>query len=206
MQRRTFLALSLSLIASVPLIRWVVTPKKKEGPGEGDKKVLHFSDLYGEDIRAITAVLLPSDLDRNQTDLVVRNFLAWLADQDPQAEMSYSFMRISRDLLSRVVPGAKRNVIEVTSYENQISKFRTLAGDKKLSGLNRSELRGLLDPYLVIPTTGPHQRFPTGKNLLWDITVFYFTSGEALDLFYGRKIGKQTPRSLVSVTTPPEEL
>lgn len=162
MYRRTLLRW---LAAIAPLRAWAQTASF---PGDQEQT-----------LRALAAIVLPSELGENGIERVVLTFAAWVREYRPGAEMDhgYGFTRL------RSKPASP-----APAYLQQLSDLR-LKGD---IASQRTAVEAALEQAKVtaLPQT------PDGKHVASDLMSFYFRSSEANDLCYRAHIGRDECRGL----------
>lgn len=124
-------------------------------------------------LRALAAVVLPSELGPEGLEKTVANFEKWVRNYQPGAEMDhgYGFTRLRSKPAS---PAA--------AYLRQLQALQlTGAADTQ-----RAAVESALEAAQVINLP----RTPDGKHVASDLMSFYFYSSEANDLCYRAHIGR----------------
>ena len=175
MHRRTL----LRWIAALPGLRtWAQTAAF---PGE-----------QADTLRALAAVVLPSELGAAGLDRVAADFGRWVREYRPGAEMDhgYGFTRI------RTKPASP-----APAYLQQLAGLRAalLGGD---ASSRRTAVLGALEQAKV--TDLP--RTPGAQHVAADLMAFYFRSSDANDLCYRAAIGRDRCRGLQGSDNPPPPL
>ena len=141
---------------------------------------------------AIAEVVLPSAVGADGRDLVVERFATWVREYREGADMGhvYGFATLRR----RSGPSPARNypaqfdALDAAARERGGTTFAALPVDAR-----RLVIEGVLnEPQRV--TRLPSQ--PNGANLIADFMGLYYSSPEAWDLAYERRIGRDRCRSL----------
>jgi len=162
MYRRTL----LRWLAAIPHLRaWAQTAS--------------FPGDQGENLRALAAIVLPSELGESGVKRVVVAFEAWVRDYRPGAEMDhgYGFTRL------RSKPASP-----APAYLQQLSDLR-LTGDL-------ASQRAAVDAALEQAKVTALPQTPDGKHVASDLMSYYFRSSEANDLCYRAHIGRDDCRGL----------
>jgi hypothetical protein len=137
-----------------------------------------------EDLRALSAIVLPSELGKQGTDRIADEFAAWVKNYRPGAEMDhgYGFTRLRNKPPS---PAA--------SYVRQFAELRGANREAVIAALQAAGITNL-------PMT------PDGRHVAADLMAFYFRSSDANDLCYGAAIGRDQCRELAGSDQPPAPL
>jgi hypothetical protein len=165
------------------LLRWLASI----GPLRAWAQTAGFPGDQGETLRAVAAVVLPSELGAGQLEKTVGAFERWVRDYRPGAEMDhgYGFTRL------RAKPPSP-----ASTYLRQLQELR-LAGD---ADSRRSVVEASLGQAKVIalPQT------PDGRHVATDLMAFCFRSSEANDLCYRAHIGRDECRGLAGSDREPK--
>jgi hypothetical protein len=143
-------------------------------------------------LKAIAEVVLPSALDRAARDRVVNAFVAWVRGYREGADRGHGYG--SSSLSQPTGPSPAK------SYPGQLAALDGLAtagGAKSFAALSVEDRRFVIERVLNAPPVV--QRLParpTGVNVIADFMGFYFTSGDAWDLAYRARIGRDRCRTL----------
>ena len=177
MQRRTVLksALGAAGLASMPA--WA----QANFPGSREKE---FKDL--------AAVVLPESLGRKATDAAAEQFLRWLREYRPGAEMGpgYGVTRIQRKPES---PAA--------TYMAQLEELAPALS----AGTLAAKRKAIADSIRKAGVKDIGQ-LPTGLHLASDLMTVYFQSVEANDLAYEAAVGKDQCRTIADSAQQPKPL
>ena len=170
MQRRTL----FRLLASIgPLRAWAQTAA--------------FPGDQGEKLRALAAVVLPSELGAQRQEAIAVAFERWVRDYKPGAEMDhgYGFTRLR-----------SKGPSPANAYLEQLRSLR-LEGD---ADARRSAVEESLAQAKItsLPQT------PDGRHVAADLMAFYFRSSEANDLCYRAHIGRDECRGLAGSDREPK--
>ncbi|HSG02008.1 MAG TPA: gluconate 2-dehydrogenase subunit 3 family protein [Vicinamibacterales bacterium] len=141
---------------------------------------------------AIAEVVLPSSLGADGRDLVVEQFASWVRGYREGADMGHGYG--SATLRRQSGPSPARN------YPAQFDALDAAArarGGTSFASLPVDARRAIVETALNTPqrvTRLPSQ--PNGTNLIADFMGLYYSSPEAWDLAYERRIGRDRCRSL----------
>jgi hypothetical protein len=137
-------------------------------------------------LRALAAVILPSELGAEGLEKTVAAFERWVRDYQPGAEMDhgYGFTRLRRKPPS-----------PASAYLDHLRALR-LGGTAES---NRAAVQSALEQANVtaLPQT------PDGKHVASDLMAFYFRSSAANDLCYRAHIGRDECRGLAGSEQEP---
>jgi hypothetical protein len=157
------------------------------GPLRAWAQTAGFPGNQGETLRAIAAVVLPSELGAAQLEKTVAAFELWVREYRPGAEMDhgYGFTRLRSKPPS---PASK--------YLSQLQELH-LPGD---TDARRSAIEESLAQAKItaLPQT------PDGRHVAADLMAFYFRSSEANDLCYRAHIGRDECRGLAGSDREPK--
>jgi hypothetical protein len=138
-----------------------------------------FPGDQGPALRALAAVVLPSELGSSGLDRTVTAFERWVREYRPGAEMDhgYGFTRL------RSKPASP-----ASAYLQHLRELR-LTGD---AASQRTSVEAVLEQAKItsLPQT------PDGRHIATDLMAFYFRSSEANDLCYRTHIGRDECRGL----------
>jgi hypothetical protein len=188
MKRRTLLKTGLTAIAAVPLRRVAAG----YAPG-GAPAPAAFTETQLATLKAIAAIVLPSEIGRAGRDEVADRFTAWIKSYKPGADMDhgYGFTRIRATEPS-----------PLAAYAAQMRALDARAG----RGITFAALPAARQRAIVRQSLEGVERLPVrpdGKNLVADLMGFYFHSSEANDLCYRAEVGRDTCRGLPGSNRPP---
>jgi hypothetical protein len=165
------------------LLRWLAAI----GPLRAWAQHAGFPADQGETLRAMAAVVLPSELSAGHLEKTVAAFERWVREYRPGAEMDhgYGFTRL------RTKPP-----LAASTYIEQLRALR-LAGDAES---RRSAVEASLaqSGVTALPQT------PDGRHVASDLMAFYFRSSEANDLCYRAHIGRDECRGLAGSEREPQ--
>ncbi len=191
MRRRTLLKTFVTTVLAGPLAR-----VRAFGRGQ---------DLSAENIAALTAiaeVVLPSALGPDGRDLVVERFATWVREYREGADMGHGYGAAT--LRRPSGPSPARNYPAAFEALNAAARNR---GAASFAALPVGERRVIIEDLLDGPprvTRLPSQ--PNGNSLVADFMGLYYSSPEAWDLAYGRRIGRDRCRSLAGSEERPVPL
>ena len=205
MKRRRALAWLLLLPLGYPLVRWAARFRSRSGLAPSGH-IGALADEYADDLRAITRALLPGALSPADRDAVAAGFVAWLANQQPDAELNHLGAKLRRDNIAVLRPGTRRRFIDGGNYVRQIEQLRTFATPRRLAQLDRVEMTVVLTSALETSQAVDIPPGPVGANLLLDLLSFYYRGPGAVDLFHGRRVGALMCRALDGVDRIPGPL
>lgn len=173
MYRRTVLQSFLSAAAAIPLFRgiqsWAQTPS--------------FPGTYEATLKELAATVLPESLKRTGTDQVSAEFVRWVHEYRPGAEMQsgYGITRV------RVEPPSP-----VAKYLTQLEELSSSVFANTDLDFRRKQLAARLKAAGVRDLPG----LPETGNIVVDLMTFYFTSSQANDLAYQSAIERDRCRGL----------
>lgn len=164
------------------LLRWLASI----GPLRVWAQTAGFPGDQGRTLRALGAVVLPSELGAGGLERTAAAFERWVRDYRPGAEMDhgYGFTRL------RSKPASPAPV-----YLQQLRALH-LDGD---AASQRAEVEAAFKEANV--TALPQS--PDGKHVASDLMAFYFRSSEANDLCYRAHIGRDECRGLAGSDQEP---
>jgi len=151
---------------------------------------------------AIAEVVLPSSLDAADRDLVVEQFASWVRGYRESADMGhgYGFSSLRR-------PSGPSPARDYPRQFETLDAAARVAGGASFASLPADARRVIIESTLNTPqrvTRLPSQ--PTGANLVADFMGFYYSSPEAWDLAYGRRIGRDRCRALEGSESRPARI
>ena len=141
---------------------------------------------------AIAEVALPSALGRDGRDLVVEQFATWVREYREGADMGHGYGAAT--LRRRSGPPPSRNY---AAQFDALDEAARAAGGLDFGALSTAGRRVIIEGALNSPqrvSRLPSQ--PAGENLVADFMGFYYSSPEAWDLAYERRIGRDRCRTL----------
>ena len=164
------------------ILRWL----SAFGPLRAWAQTAGFPGDQGPALRALAAVVLPSELGAAGLERNVAAFERWVREYRPGAEMDhgYGFTRL------RSKPPSP-----ASAYLRQLRALR-LTGD---AATQRAAVESALEEAKVtrLPQT------PDGRHIASDLMAFYFRSSEANDLCYRAHIGRDECRGLAGSDREP---
>lgn len=143
-------------------------------------------------LRAIAAVVLPSELGRDGVDRVVGRFEAWVREYRPGADTDHGY---GRTYLRRK-PASPAPVY--------IAQLETLSAT--MLGSDNDAKRAAIEQALAEAKVQELPRLPDGKHVVSDLMSFYFRGGDANDLCYRAAIGRDRCRGLENSAQAPPPL
>ena len=136
-------------------------------------------------IRELASVVLPASLGRERTDKVAADFLVWIRDYKPGAEVSSGYGH-PRTQVVGASPAAR--------YAEQLSALGSpIARDAVEKAL--AELK--------VDRIPPR---PNGRHVASDLLAFFFASSDGEDLLYDAAIRRDDCRGLESSAKRPARL
>jgi hypothetical protein len=151
---------------------------------------------------AIAEVVLPSALGADGRDLVVEQFAAWVRGYREGADMGHGYGSSTLRRRSGPSPAA--------SYAAQFAALDEAAreaGGTTFAALPVDTRRAIVERALDSPqrvTRLPSR--PNGANLIADFMGLYYSSPDAWDLAYERRIGRDRCRSLEGSERRPQRM
>ncbi len=168
-------------------------------------------DLSAAQLQAlggIAEIVLPTSLAAADRDLVIERFASWVRGYREGADMGHGYGFASLRRPSGPSPGR--------DYPRQFAALDAAAraaGGTSFAALPADARRIIIESTLNAPTRVTRLPLqPTGANLIADFMGLYYSSPEAWDLAYGRRIGRDRCRSLdgsedrpARIGSPPQE-
>jgi hypothetical protein len=153
-------------------------------------------------LKAIAEVVLPSALDRAARDRVVASFVAWVRGYREGADRGHGYGSPTLSQPTGPSPAA--------TYPGQLAAIDRAAeasGAKSFAALSVADRRVLIEAALnAQPVVQRLPARPTGANVIADFMGFYFSSGDAWDLAYRARIGRDRCRTLDGSDRAPSPL
>ena len=145
--------------------------------------------LQGDALRALAAVVLPSELGAEGIERTASAFSRWVREYRPGAEMDhgYGFTRL------RFKPPSP-----AAAYSQQLEALRPA-----LLGSDEAAKRAAVETALLQANVTALPQSPDGKHVASDLMAFYFRSAEANDLCYHAHIGRYECRGLAGSEKEP---
>ncbi|MBC7928788.1 MAG: hypothetical protein H7039_24355 [Bryobacteraceae bacterium] len=172
MRRRTFAQSVLTILSWLPLGGVRVWAQAAMFPGSHDRT-----------LKDLAATVLPESLGRAGTDQVAAQFVRWVREYRPGAELQtgYGFTRVRFQTPS-----------PAGSYLTQLGQLRegALAADRVVE--RRSRIAESLKAAKVMDLF----TIPQGTDVVVDLMSFYFNGSAANDLAYSAAIGREKCRTL----------
>jgi hypothetical protein len=181
MRRRTLLRSLLTALAAGPLARARLFARGQQ-----------LSGAEIATLNAIAEVVLPSELGADGRDLVVERFVTWVREYREGADMGhgYGFASLRR-------PSGPSPAGSYPAQFDALDAAARSAGGATFAALPVDARRIIIENALNTPqrvTRLPSQ--PNGANLVADFMGLYYSSPDAWDLAYERRIGRDRCRSL----------
>jgi hypothetical protein len=182
MRRRTLLKSLMTALAAGPMAK---VRLRAQQPAE-------LTPAQLATLGAVAEVVLPSALGADGRDLVVEQFAAWVREYREGADMGHGYGSSTLRRRSGPSPAA--------SYPAQfaaLDEAARAAGGAAFVALPADVRHAIVERALEAPqrvTRLPSQ--PNGANLIADFMGLYYSSPDAWDLAYGRRIGRDRCRSL----------
>ena len=151
-----------------------------------------FPGKEASTLRALAALVLPSELGREGTDRIAERFERWVRDYRPGAdtEHGYGFTRV------RAKPPSP-----APAYVAQLETLR-----EPLAGADPATRRKAIEAALEQANINDLPRMPDGKHIITDLMSFFFQSADANDLCYRAAIQRYNCRGLEGSDNPPPAL
>ena len=187
--RRTFLKRSTVALSSLAVSR--CTPEADRGVRvQLDRAML----------RGVGQSVLPPELGPEGIEQVVTDFERWVEEYEPVAELDHGY--ISSEIRYGPPDPAPRwqaqlEALELESRQRYQASYRDLSDEERQSLIRRqieSEAAGSL------PRTAEASHVAVG------ILAYFYSSSQATDLCYGRRVGKATCRGIATAPQTPEPL
>jgi hypothetical protein len=147
-------------------------------------------------LTAIAEVVLPTSLGADGRDLVVERFAGWVRGYREGADMGHGYGSSTLRRPSGPSPAA--------DYPAQIDALEAAArgaGGTSFAALPLDRRRAVIEPTMNGVSRMPSQ--PNGQSLVADFMGLYYSSPEAWDLAYARRIGRDRCRTLEGSETRP---
>jgi hypothetical protein len=178
MRRRTLLQWLAAAAPIAPLRVWAQTAG--------------FPGKHASLLRAIAAVVLPSELGRDGVDRVVARFEAWVREYRPGADTDHGY---GRTYLRRK-PASPAPVY--------VAQLESLSAT--MLGSDTDAKRAAIEHALAEAKVQELPRLPDGKHVISDLMSFYFRGSDANDLCYRAAIERDRCRGLEDSAHPPPPL
>jgi len=177
MRRR---AVIQSLIALLPLRGLRVWAQTATFPGTREAA-----------LKELAATVLPASLGRSAIEATVAQFVRWVREYRPGAEMQagYGYPQVR--------------------YKPESPAARYLAQLDSLAGVLKGDvasLRAAISSAMAEAKIANLPGSPDGKHVASDLMSFYFMSPEANDVAYGAEVGKDKCRGLKNSAAMPRPL
>ena len=184
MQRRTFLRWLLSGAAAMPMRGIRLHAQSTAFPADRVAT-----------LRAIAAIVLPSELRSAGHDKVVNDFVQWLSLYRSGAERNWGYGNPRKNGTPPIDP--TRYVDQLRTMDgaaNEAAAFAALSVDARRQRIAQTlEAAGIRE----LPSA------PNGQHVVADFMSFFFSSGPAYDLAYGASIRRTTCRGLAGSSARP---
>jgi hypothetical protein len=136
-------------------------------------------------MRELAALVLPVSLGRARTDKIASDFLHWILDYKPGAEMSSGY-------------GSPRTQVVGPNPSAQYAD--------QLNALGSPIVRGAIEKALADAMVDRIPPRPNGRHVAADLVAFFFASAEGEDFLYGVAIRRDDCRGLGSSGQRPARL
>lgn len=153
-------------------------------------------------LKAIAEVVLPSTLDQAARDRVVTSFVTWVRGYREGADRGHGY---GSSTLSQ--PTGPSPAAQYPAQFSALDRAAVASGAKSFATLSLADRRVLVEAVLnAQPVVQRLPARPTGANVIADFMGFYFTSGDAWDLAYNARIGRDRCRTLDGSDRAPARL
>lgn len=188
MERRTFLRWFMSGAVALPLRSVHLHAQAATLPADGLAT-----------LRAVAAVVLPSELRAAGHDRVVNEFVQWLASYRSGAEREWGYGNPRKSGTATIDPAR---------YASQLRLLEERAGARgaSLPTLPIEVRRDLVIDALEQAGVRDLPSSPDGRHVIADVMSFFFNSPTARDIVYRRRIGRHTCRGLAGAGAKPTPL
>jgi len=169
------------------LLRWLAS-----APGALRAQTASFPGNQEHTLRALAAVVLPSELGAAGLDRTATAFAQWVRDYRPGAEMEhgYGLTRL------RNKPPSPAPV-----YLQQLESLRSALAASDVESRRHAVQSALQEAKITeLPRT------PDGRHVAADLMAFYFQSSDANDRCYRAAIGRDRCRGLPGSDQAPPPL
>jgi hypothetical protein len=143
------------------------------------------SQQMDQPMRELAAVVLPTSIGRERTDKVAADFLVWIRDYKPAAEVSSGYGHPRTQVLG----------------PNPAAHY---AG--QLSALGSPVTREAVEKALVEMKLDRIPPRPNGRHVVSDLLAFFYSSADGEDLLYDAAIRRDDCRGLASSGKRPARL
>lgn len=192
--RRSLLQLGGAVVAWRPFARFKVFAQAAPSP--------RFTQDQIKTLGAIAEVALPTALDAEARDLVVRKFVSWHVNYREGADMGHGYGNSTLRQKSGAAVSPR-----YASQFTAIDAAARAAGAASFVAATSQVRRTIVESALNSPQ--PVNRLParpTGANLVADFAGMYFNSAAAFDLAYQAAIGRDDCRGLETSDQAPTPL
>jgi hypothetical protein len=150
-------------------------------------------------LRALAAAVLPPSLGAERIEEITLRFQTWLRAYRPGAELDHGYGH------------TKLRTAAASPFQGHSEQLRALekaaaAEGNAFSRLTQERQRALVARALAEAGAKDLPERPDGRHVAADLLAFFFRSGEARDLCYGRAIGRDRCRGLPGSEEPPAPL
>lgn len=181
MRRRTLLRWAASAAGALRLGALQSWAQAADFPGE-----------QGDVLRALAAVVLPSEIGAAGIAKVAADFESWVREYRAGAEMDHGYGN-TRLRTKPAWPGP--------AYMKQLAELRG-----PLTGGGAESHRQAVEAALESAGIRDIPRSPAGQHVAADLMTFYFRGSDANDLCYRAAIGRDLCRGLAGSDNPPPPL
>jgi len=143
-------------------------------------------------LRALAAMVLPSEVGRDGTDRIAEKFERWVRDYRPGADMDHGY---------GVTRLRKKPPSPASTYMAQLEGLRD-----PLSGADVAAKRKAIEDALAHAGIKALPEMRDGRHVVSDLMSFYFQSSEANDLCYRVAIQRDGCHGLEGSENPPPPL
>jgi hypothetical protein len=167
----------------------------------------HVRALFTEDIpadeintlRELAAVVLPASLGRSRTDEISGEFVKWVKEYKPGAQMDsgYGFTRL------RVTPDSPAR-----HYAEQLRELEAAAGQKgsRFGALDAAGNHAIVEAALQQASVTQIPSHPDGKHVASDLMSYFFNGSDGRDFLYNAAIQSDACRGLPNSDKRPAPL
>ena len=143
-------------------------------------------------LKELAATVLPETLGRQGTDRIASDFIRWVHEYRPGAEMQNGY-GVTRVRTVPAAPGAK--------YLSQLRELSAVLADP-----DPARRRTILAGRLAAEEIRDLPALPLSGNIVVDLMTFYFSSSAANDLVYEAAISREACRGLANSSRQPAPL
>ncbi|HUI54821.1 MAG TPA: hypothetical protein VLY04_07605 [Bryobacteraceae bacterium] len=176
------------------LLRWLasVSGAMRFGSVRAWAQTADFPGKHGDVLRALAAVVLPSEVGSEAIVKVAQDFERWVRDYRPGAEMDHGY----GNTRIRTKPASP-----APAYLKQLGDLRA-----QLASSDAESRHKAVEAALEAAGVNDLPRTPSGQHVATDLMAFYFRSSDANDLCYRAAIGRDLCRGLAGSENSPAPL